>query len=164
MWCKGKKLCGLSKALGCCTKDILWLPSVLKFPTNSLPAVLIGLGESELTSVIWAFRSMLFIIIIFYNGETIGAIFWERTSSWVHSCSIYLIPLTHEASFSWDISVGITKIRAGWFTVKTEGHICTIAAILWPLKKGDVTITSDGWLGVQTLSWGHSLCMYNVHR
>lgn len=69
--------------LFCCIKYIPWLPSVVKFPTNSLPAVLIGLEETKLRSVIWAFRSMLFITI-FYNGETVAATFWNRTSSVVH--------------------------------------------------------------------------------
>lgn len=136
----------------CCTKYILRLPSVVKFPTSSLPEVLIGLEESKLTGIIWAFRLMLFIII-FHNGETIAAIFWNRTSSWVHSCSKHLMPLTHEAFFSWEISQRITKIRAWWFTVKTEGHICATPAVLWPLKKGGVLISSDGWLSVQNLSW-----------
>lgn len=40
-----------------------WLPSAVNFPANSLPAVYRGLEKSELTSVLWAFRSMLFVII-----------------------------------------------------------------------------------------------------
>lgn len=124
---------------------ILLYQSEVKLPTNTLPAVLIGLEESNLTTVIWAFRSMLFITF-FYNEETIPAIIWNRVSSWVHYAQN--IPLTHEASFIWEIPVRITKIRSWWFTLKTEGHICAIAVILWSLKKGGVKIPSDGWLSV----------------
>lgn len=45
------------------------LPPVVNFPANSLPAIYIRLEKSELTSVICAFQSMLFIIIFIMEKQ-----------------------------------------------------------------------------------------------
>lgn len=92
-----------------CTKYILWLPREIKFPTNSLPAVFIGLEESKLTSGIWAFRSMLFITIFVMEKQLQPSFGTELPPECIHAQNI---PLTHGASFSWDIPVRIPKIRA----------------------------------------------------